>query len=271
MAGRIIKSAGQSGFLVALLLTSACATVPYSGRRQLSFLPESDLVSMSLDSYREILKESKLSSDPEATAKLNRVGRRIAAAAEDVLREWGQESRLKNFNWEFNLIEDDKTVNAWCMPGGKIAFYTGILPVTHDDERLAVVMGHEVAHALANHGNERMSQMLLSQLGAMTLAEALIKERETTQQLWLLAFGLGSQIGVLLPYSRAHEYEADRIGLVLMARAGYDPRAAVDFWSRMLEISGETSFDFLSTHPATKKRVRDMKGFMPEALKFYAP
>jgi predicted Zn-dependent protease len=179
-------------------------------------------------------------------------------------------NRLTNFNWEFNLIEDNKTTNAWFTPGGEIVFYTGVLPISRDEEGATVVMGHEIAHALANHGSERMSQMLLAQLGAVTLAKALRKEKETTHQLWLIAFGLDSQIGVLLPCSRAHEYEADRIGLVLMAKTGCHPSAAVDFWSRMLEISDKTLFDILSTHPATKNRARDLKGLMPEALQFYA-
>lgn len=257
------------GLVFAAFFLASCATVPFTGRRQLSLLPEAELTAMSFDSYREVLDGVKLSDDREAVEKLNRVGRRIAAAGEDLLREWGQERRLNNFSWEFNLIDDDETVNAWCMPGGKIAFYTGILPLTKDEAGMAVVMGHEVAHALANHGNERLSQLIMLELGMVTLSEALRNEKETTQMLAQMAFGLGGVVGVMLPYSRRHEYEADRIGLVLMAMAGYDPRAAVDFWGRMEELSGDASFDFLSTHPATGKRIRDMNRFMPQALEIY--
>ena len=173
------------------------------------------------------------------------------------------------FEWEFILIEDEKTPNAWCMPGGKVAFYTGILPYTKDDTGVAVVMGHEVAHALAQHGNERMSQGLLVNLGGATLAKALETKPEMTRNLWLGAFGLGTQVGVLLPYSRKHESEADRIGLILMAKAGYDPNQAVAFWERMSQSGGQAPPEFLSTHPANATRIADLKKHLPEAMTHY--
>ncbi len=252
-------------------LLSGCATVPYTGRTQLALMPDREVMEMSRSSYREILGESKvLTSTPEAEM-VDRVGRRVARAAEEFLQDEGLAARAGDFEWEFTLIDDDETVNAWAMPGGKIAFYTGILPLTRDEEGLAVVMGHEVAHVLANHGRERLSQLLLFQLGYTGLDLALRREPETTRDLWLTAFGLGASVGMLLPYSRTQEYEADRIGLILTARAGYDPRAAIPFWERMMK-EGESGFlEFLSTHPTTSKRVREIQRLMPEALQHYQP
>jgi len=253
------------GFII-----SGCATVPITGRRQLSFIPQSQLTALSNSNYRQLLAESKLSADKNKIDQLNTIGRRIAGAAEQFLRENGRESDIKNYLWEFTVIDDSKTVNAFAMPGGKVAAYTGILPLTQDNDGLAVVIGHEVAHAIANHGNERMSQMLIVQLGGMTLAQAVKEKPERTQELLFLAYGVGANIGVLLPYSREHETEADRIGLILMARAGYNPRAAVPFWERMKAKSGSgRPPEFLSTHPAPERRIEDLKKFMPEALEFY--
>ncbi len=250
---------------------TGCSTVPYTGRSQLSLVPDSQIMEMSRNSYQQVLSESKPSRDREAVATVERVGRRIAAAAEDFMREQGYAGEISNYDWEFTLIEDDKTVNAWCMPGGKITVYTGILPVTSDDTGLAVVMGHEVAHALAGHGRERVSQLLLYQLGAVGLSEALRDEPETTQALWMTAYGLGSQVGILLPYSRTQEYEADRIGLILTAQAGYDPREAIPFWERMMAEGESMPIEFLSTHPATENRIREIRDMMPEALSYYQP
>jgi len=234
-------------------------------------MDDSEVMEMSRASYREVLKESKVITGTPEAEMVNRVGRRIARASEEFLRNEGPAGRAGKFNWEFSLIDDDETVNAWAMPGGKIAFYTGILPLTEDENGVAVVMGHEVAHALANHGRERLSQLLLFQLGATGLDLALRKEPETTRELWLTAFGLGAQVGLLLPYSRVQEYEADRIGLILTARAGYDPRSAVPLWERMMK-EGEGGFlEFLSTHPATGKRIREIEDMMPEALRYYQP
>ncbi|OGS24262.1 MAG: peptidase M48 [Elusimicrobia bacterium RIFOXYB2_FULL_50_12] len=259
-------------FLVSALvgvIIGGCATVPITGRRQLSFIPQSQLTELSNSNYRELLSQSRLSTDKKKIDQLNTIGRRIAGAAEQFLRENGRESDIKSYSWEFTVIDDSKTINAFAMPGGKVAAYTGILPLAQDDDGLAVVIGHEVAHAIANHGNERMSQMLLVQLGGMTLAQAIKQKPERTQELLFLAYGVGTNIGVLLPYSREHETEADRIGLILMARAGFDPRAAVPFWERMKAKSGGRPPEFLSTHPAPERRIEDLKKFMPEALEFF--
>jgi predicted Zn-dependent protease len=248
-----------------------CAKVPVTGRRQLSFVPESELLQLSFDQYDQLLKESKLSQDPAQVNLIRSVGQRIAAAANQFMAENKMESQRKNFKWEFNLIEEDSTVNAFCMPGGKVAFYTGILPITQGENGVAVVMGHEVAHALANHGGERISQGLMAQLGGTGLSVALRNKPEQTQQIAMKAFGVGAQVGVLLPYSRLHESEADHIGLILMARAEYDPRNAVSFWQRMEALGGGKPPEFLSTHPADERRIRDLEKEMPEALKYYNP
>jgi predicted Zn-dependent protease len=200
---------------------------------------------------------------------LRTVGARIARATEELMRERGLEEDLKNYKWEFNLIEDDKTVNAWCMPGGKVAFYTGILPITRNETGIAVVMGHEIAHAIAKHGNERMSQGLLTQLGGAALSVALSTQPAATSNLFMTAYGVGAQVGFLLPYSRVHESEADRIGLILMAKAGYDPREAVPFWRRMNEKGGARPPELLSTHPAPETRIKQIEALLPEALKYY--
>ena len=221
---------------VLVLLTAVvwgCAEVPITGRQSLHLVPESELLTLSLQQYNDVLQKSKLSTDNQKVAMVRRVGNRVAKAAESFLAESGHQDLIKNYQWQFNLIEDDKTVNAWVMPGGKAAVYTGILPFTKDETGLAVVLGHEVGHALANHGNERMSQELLANMGGMALSVALSSQPQMTQELAMAAFGAGASIGVLLPYSRLQESEADHIGLILMARAGYDPREAVPFWQRM--------------------------------------
>ncbi len=255
--------------LTTIVFFVGCSTVPITGRKQLSFIPQNQLITSSADSYRQLISESKLSGDAQKKQMVVDVGRRIASSAEEFMRENGMEKEIQNYHWEFKLIEDDKTVNAFCMPGGKIAVYTGILPVTRDEDGLAVVMGHEVAHALANHGGERMSQLLIVQMGATSLSAALSGQPEQTRQLLMQAFGLGANVGVLLPYSRSHELEADHIGLILMARAGYDPRTAIPFWQRMNNLGGERPPEFLSTHPAPEKRIQDLQNELPEAMKYY--
>jgi predicted Zn-dependent protease len=198
------------------------------------------------------------------------VGAKIAGSAEVFLIEAGLKSQIKNLNWEFNLIEDDKTVNAWVMPGGKAAVYTGILKYTRDETGLAVVLGHEVGHAIAGHGNERMSQGLLAQMGSVALSVALAQNSPATRDLFMQAYGAGASVGLLLPYSRLQESEADRIGLTLMARAGYDPRQAVPFWERMSKQEGKSRPpEFLSTHPAPESRIADIKKYIPEAMAYY--
>ncbi len=257
------------GVMGLVLLLFACATVPVTGRSSMSIIPDAEVLSMSLESYKEVLKKSKPSKDMAKVQAVKRVGARIAQATEEFFRENGMESEIRNYQWEFNLLEDDKMVNAWCMPGGKVAVYTGILPLTQDDTGLAVVVGHEIAHAISKHGNERMSQGLLVQVGAGVLSEALSRNPSATNQIFMTAYGLGANVGILLPYSRLHESEADRIGLVLMAKAGYDPREAIPFWQRMSKKSGERSPEFLSTHPAPETRIRQIESDIPEAMRYF--
>jgi predicted Zn-dependent protease len=256
--------------VIALLLVG-CATVPITGRRQLDLIPQDQIIASSFESYKQVLAESKISTNQKYVASLNRVGRNIATAAEQFMRENKMSSQLQYYKWEFKVIEADSVVNAWCMPGGKVAVYTGIMPLCPDETGLAVVVGHEVAHALANHGSERMSQSLLAELGGMTLAVAMRNKPQETQSLAMAAYGAGATLGVLLPFSRTHESEADHIGLILMARAGYDPRLAVPFWQRMAQMGGAKPPEFLSTHPADERRIRDIEKEMPEALKYYNP
>ena len=229
-----IKLCGHSVVLLFLLaFLFSCASVPVTERKSLHLVPDSEIATMSLDEYNKVLKKSKISTDTAKVNMVRRVGQRIAAASEELLRESRRGADIANYKWEFNLIEDDKTVNAWCMPGGKIAVYTGLLPITQDDNGLAVVMSHEVSHAIAKHGNERMSQGLLAQLGAVGLSLALSTSPGVTSDIFMQAYGVGTQVGFLLPYSRVHEAEADHIGLILMAKAGYDPHGAITLWQRM--------------------------------------
>jgi predicted Zn-dependent protease len=257
-----------AGAVTLMLLIEACTTVPITGRKQLNLLPESQLISMSLTEYDSFLKSNKLSTDAAKTKQVKDVGNRIAKAVEEFMTQNNMQSRIADFQWEFNLVEDE-TPNAWCMPGGKVVFYTGILPYTQDANGLAVVMGHEIAHAVAKHGNERMSQQLGIQLGGAALSVALAEKPEMTQNIFMAAYGLGSQVGVSLPFSRSHEVEADKLGLIFMAMAGYDPAAAVTFWERMSQSGGSKPLEILSTHPSDETRINTLKKFIPEAMKYY--
>ena len=254
--------------LLIFAITSACSTVPGTGRSQLTLIPSGQMLSMSYSQYSETIKGSKLSKDKKTTEMVRNVGVRIARAVEDLIKEEGVEMK---FDWEFNVIEDDKQVNAWCMPGGKIAVYTGILKYTKDEAGLAVVMGHEVAHAVADHGNERMTEGI--GLAALSLGLTLGTSDldPATRNIFLGAFGAGASVGVMLPFSRSHETEADKLGLLLMARAGYDPNAAIPFWKRMAQSGGEKPPEFLSTHPSNETRIRNIEEFLPEALMYYFP
>lgn len=253
---------------LALLATGACTKAPLTGRTQLNLIPAGEMLSMSYQQYDAFLKENKISADAEATAKVKRVGAKIQGAVESYFSANGMAARLEGYRWEFNLVESEQ-VNAWCMPGGKVVFYEGILPICQDETGIAVVMGHEVAHAVAEHGNERMSQGLLAQGGAVLLSKALENKPAETQNLWMTAFGLGAQVGVLLPFSRTQESEADHLGLIFMAMAGYDPNAAVDFWKRMSAEGGAKPPEFISTHPSDETRIRKIKETLPEAMKYY--
>jgi predicted Zn-dependent protease len=245
--------------------------VPLTGRKQLNIIPASTMLSMSFQEYGDFLKSNKLSNDQAATAMVKNVGARISRAVTQYMSQQGLSSHLNGYAWEFNLVQSDE-VNAWCMPGGKVVFYSGILPITRDEAGIAVVMGHEIAHAVAEHGGERMSQGLLAEMGGMALSAALDKEPEKTKALWMTAFGIGAQVGVLLPFSRTQESEADRLGLIFMSMAGYDPNTAVAFWERMAaQKGGQSPPEFLSTHPSDQTRINDIKKHIPEAMRFYKP
>ena len=256
---------------IVFLMWYGCSSVPVTGRKQLSFIPASEMNSLAASSYKETLSSSRLSSNAEQTATLKRVGGRISKAVEQYMHDNNKSSAIKGFQWEFNLI-DDPQVNAWCMPGGRVAFYTGILPICQNDAGIAVVMGHEIAHAVANHSGERMSQELIVQMGGIGLATALQQKSAQTQQIALSVFGVGTQVGAILPYSRLHEFEADKLGVIFMAMAGYDPNEAPKFWERMQALSGGNAPpQFLSTHPSDSKRISELKAAIPEAMKYYKP
>jgi len=224
---------------------------------------------MSFNEYDEFLKKHDVITGTAESQIVGRVGRRIQRAVERYFSEQKMSENLAGYQWEFNLVKDD-AVNAWCMPGGKVVVYTGILPVAAGENGLAVVMGHEISHAIAKHGNERMSQGLVAQMGGMALSAALAEKSQETHDLFMTAFGVGSQVGILLPYSRVQESEADRLGLIFMAMAGYDPREAVGFWKRMAGgKKGASAPQFLSTHPADSKRITDIENMLPEAMGYY--
>jgi predicted Zn-dependent protease len=255
--------------IMSALILVSCSTVPITGRKQLSLIPESQMLSMSFSQYDQFLKDNKESNDPQKIALVKRVGERIASAVEKYLTDHNMASEINNYKWEFHLIESNE-VNAWCMPGGKVVVYTGILPITQDENGLAVVLGHEISHAVAKHGDERMSQALVAQLGGVALQEALKSKPQQTQQIFLAAYGVGAQVGVLLPFSRTQESEADHLGLIFMAMAGYDPHGAVAFWERMMkDNTGSKPPEFLSDHPADQTRINDIKSEIPEAMKYY--
>jgi predicted Zn-dependent protease len=251
-------------------LIAACATVPITGRKTINLIPADTINSMSFQQYSDFLSSNKLSDDAEKSATVKRVGVKIQKAVETYFEQNNLSHHLKGYEWEFNLVEDS-TINAWCMPGGKVVIYTGILPVTKDETGLAVVMGHEIAHAVANHGNERLSQGLVVNMGGLALSRALESKPKETQQLAMLAFGVGAGVGVLLPYSRLHESEADHLGLIFMAMAGYDPNEAVAFWERMAADKSGAPPEFLSTHPSDETRINKIKELLPEAMSYYKP
>ena len=243
-----------------LLVVVACQTVPISGRQELLLLPESNEREMGLTSYEEVLKKSKISADPALNAQVTRVGRRIADA-----------TGRTDYQWEFKVL-DDAQANAFCLPGGKVAVYTGILPLTRDDAGLAVVLGHEVSHAIARHGGERLSQEVLVKTGLAATQVALSGRDPAVVQSVTALLGAGASVGLLLPWGRSQESEADHLGLVYMARAGYHPSAARDFWVRMQGAKGgQQQPQFLSTHPSSETRIKQIEGWMPEALAVYKP
>lgn len=245
----------------------SCTKVPISGRKQMNLLPESDLIVMSAEEYNKVLSSSDVANYGDQMEMIKRVGQKLSTATETFLAAQNQSKRLEGFKWEFNLINSPE-VNAWCMPGGKICFYTGILDICEDETGVAVVMGHEIAHAIARHGNERMSKGSLVNFGGQALGVAVSQKSDAARALLLNAYGVGAQVG-MLKYSRSHELEADMMGLVFMQLAGYDARKAIDFWKRMA-ANGSGSLEILSTHPSDERRVSEIEQFLnsPDFKKF---
>ncbi len=251
-----------------LAVCIVCQPVPLTGRRQLSLIPEEQLLNASYQQYNQLLEEKEVVLGTPSAEKVRNTGINIRNAVVRYLGEHGLEERIEGYEWEFTLFRDS-TANAFCMPGGKVGIFTGIIDITRDETGLAVVIGHEVAHAIADHSNERMSQMLLTQLGGAVLTQALSDNPGLTSQLLLSAFGLGAQVGILLPYSRLHESEADQLGLIFMAMAGYDPRAAVGFWQRMESKAQVQPPEFLSTHPSHETRIENIRKLLPGIRRKY--
>jgi len=248
-----------------MLTVAACSTNPFTGKKQVNLVPNSQLFPTAFTQYDQFLKENKVVTGTKEAALVTSVGQKIKAAAEKYLASVGQSEYLNGYEWEYKLVQSDE-LNAWCMPGGKIVVYTGILPTTKDEAGLATVMGHEVAHALLNHGGQRMTADMAQQLGAAALAVGTQGKSPATQQILQTAYGVGSQYGALLPFSRSHESEADKVGLTLMAIAGYNPDKALDFWQRMSAKAGGASVpELLSTHPSDATRIANIKREIPAA------
>lgn len=251
--------------ILALLVLAGCKTNPFTGKKTLALVSNDRLLPMAFQQYDQFLTQNKVITGTAEANTVKSVGQAISTAAERYLNANGFEGYLNDYSWEYNLVQDD-AVNAWCMPGGKIVFYTGIMPVCQDATGVAVVMGHEVAHALANHGQQRMSQSTLQQIGAVGVAVATASKDPQVQQQWMQAYGIGTQVGVALPFSRANETEADVIGLTLMAIAGYNPEAAPQFWERMqAKSNGQAPPEFMSTHPHPDTRVANLTARIDEA------
>jgi predicted Zn-dependent protease len=253
-----------------LLLQSSCSQVAISGRQQLNLVPDIIMHTMSFQQYDEFIAQSKLSSNANQRQMVKDVGTRIQKAVEQYCAENDLLGRIRGYRWEFNLIEDPN-VNAWCMPGGKVVIYTGLMPIAQNEAGLAVVMGHEIAHAIGRHGAERMTHGLIVEMGGMALSKALTKYPEETKNLFMRSYGIGTEVGVLLPYSRVHETEADHLGLIFMAMAGYNPNEAVTFWERMVAAKKDKAqpLEILSTHPADATRIKNIKKLIPEAMRYY--
>lgn len=252
--------------LLTILLFIQCSTVPITGRKRINFYSDSQVLPASFSQYKGFLEENRLSTDQEKVQKIKDIGVRISKSVDKFMRLNGMTTEADSYEWEFNLVED-KTVNAWCLPGGKVVFYTGILPICKNDDGIAAVMGHEIAHAFAKHGQERMTTGSLQQLGGIAVAVATNKKSEETQQIWNLAYGITSTGGVLA-FSRTHETEADKLGLVFMLMAGYNGEEAAELWVRMSERSeGKQVPEILSTHPSNERRIKTLREYLPEARK----
>lgn len=246
----------------AIMLLNSCGSVPITGRRQLQLVSDSEVLSSSLTQYASYMQSATKSGNTTQSAQVTRVGKKIAEATESYLRNNGLASEISNFSWEFNLVKDNQ-INAFCMPGGKIVVYEGIMKLVSSDDELAVVLGHEVAHAVAKHSNERMSQQILAQYGSAALGVALSGQSSAVQAVAGQVYGLGAQYGVTLPFSRKHESEADYMGLILMTMAGYNPDVAVTFWQKMASGSTAQTPEFMSTHPSDSRRISDIQKNLP--------
>ena len=266
----IVCPSFSKAIFVSMVLLASCTTVPLTGRKQLSLVNDSEVMALSLTQYDTFIKSNKVSANKTESDRIKRVGNKIAVAVEQYFKDKGFPTYLDGYKWEFNLIED-KSINAWCMPGGKVVVYTGILPLIKNDAQLATVMSHEIAHAVARHSSERMSQQLLQQGFGSALTIALAQKPKETQALAQAAFGMGTQVGYLLPFSRKHEYEADEMGLYFMAMAGYDPTQSIDFWKAMAAKGTSSTPEFLSTHPIDENRIARINEKLTEALKYYHP
>lgn len=251
-----------------LLLLNGCSSVPVTGRKQVLLVSDQEVLTLSLQQYDEFMQTAPKSTNKTNTALVQKVGQNIANAVESYMKANGMEKLISDYKWEFNLVKSDE-VNAFCMPGGKIVVYEGILPITQDETGLAVVLGHEVAHAVAKHSNERMSQQVLSEYGSSALGMVLDGKSEGVKQVASTVYGLGSQYGIMLPYSRKQELEADHLGLVFMAMAGYNPQMAEGFWQRMSANSNSNVAEFMSTHPSDDTRIKQIQKDLPEAMKYY--
>jgi predicted Zn-dependent protease len=251
-------------FVLMLLVQYGCSTVPITERKRVNIVDDDDILPASFAQYDTFLKENKISSDADKTREIRIVGRNIADAVDRFMRANGMTEEADNYRWEFNLVEDEQ-MNAWCLPGGKVVFYTGILPVCQNADGIAVVMGHEIAHAFAKHGQERMTTAYGQQLGGVAVALGTSGQSSDTQYLWNTIYGIGSQAG-MLAYSRTHETEADKLGMVFMTMAGYNPEEAVRLWQRMKEQSkGAAPPEFLSTHPSHDTRIQNLQQYLPVA------
>ena len=254
--------------LLAVAIFAACSTVLITGRKQLLLVPDSEVLAMSLQSYKQFIDSVPASKDKTNTDLVKKVGKNISTVVETYLKNNGMEAEISNFSWEFNLVKDT-SVNAFCMPGGKVVVFEGILPITQTEVGMAVVLGHEIAHAVAKHSSERMSQQMMVQYGASLTNSLLSNKSEATRSTLNMIYGIGTQYGVMLPYSRKHEYEADQLGLIFLAMAGYDPNEAITFWQRMAANSGGAPIEFMSTHPSDANRIAKLKELLPEAMKYY--
>ncbi len=252
---------------VAAALLAGCSSVPLTGRKQVMLVSDQEVLTSSLTQYSEYMKTAKKSTNKTQTDQVVRVGKKIAAATEQYLKDNGLADEVKNYAWEFNLVADPQ-VNAFCMPGGKIVVYEGLMKIISSDDELAVVVGHEVAHAVAKHSNERMSQQVMAQYGSAILGAAVGNQSAAIQQVAGTVYGLGAQYGVMLPFSRKHESEADYMGLVFMAMAGYNPQVAVTFWQKMSAAGSGTVPEILSTHPSDARRIQDIQNELPAIQKY---